>query len=290
MADDPGIKSPYDPGAAGFDTQAVDLNRSGQLSWHQRRRLLINPALTVPVLLVVLIAWASARPGVVVVIALAIWGWWHWVSTIIDGAIGRCATAEGTVTFGDERIDYLRGVPVTVYELNVAGKRLYVPEQAHAAIPSGAYRVYYTPVSRRVLNVEPVDADSPQPVPAPVAIPARVPGASTPQIPVTGLGSLTRSTASNRATAFGVIASVAALVGMAVSGGGLSCAELPPIAYAGAMVALALSAAGLAVAAKARLEPLAYLWPVIGLAAGASVIVWTVLVVGPMGPNPCISG
>lgn len=167
-----------------LDPQSLDTNRAGRLSDGQRAALraydrgpignhLLVAALCV-VLAVVLFTSRSAAPHAALrplagVVALAAAVGLVLRSFGIGGRLahdlgeGRVESVEGAVLKDRSSVGGGSGRSVTVYALEVGGRRFFVSRGTHQAAPeAGIVRLYYLPKSRRVVNLERL-ADRPLP-------------------------------------------------------------------------------------------------------------------------------
>jgi YD repeat-containing protein len=151
----------------GFGAGDLEANREGRLGARQAGRMLLaagglGVVTAVVAGAVALSVWGIAREaagslaglavGFLGLVAAGLLGWTT-LRLALDAASGRVEEAEGRVT----RSFQAAGRSMRYY-YHIEGRRLDVSYREYQAlVPGRAYRVYYTPRSRRVVGVEATD-------------------------------------------------------------------------------------------------------------------------------------
>jgi hypothetical protein len=149
--------------------RASDLaeNEAGYLSYRQGRRMLRRSAHLPLGALAVLVAgggltWAGFAGGVlfpiqyagIILVAVTLSGYLlkRWWPVLADVMSGRVATVQGELRTGSTL-----GIVRRIYYCHVANTSFEVPASLFDAVEPGRCRCYYTPRTRRLLTVQPLD-------------------------------------------------------------------------------------------------------------------------------------
>jgi hypothetical protein len=159
--------------ANGFHSNALDSNREGRLTLQQGLRLLLSRLIPLTLLLAfvfvvsafavgLMAAWLRDTTipfGVVLFVLFAMAGsawlmWRFFIPYMLDVFTRQVLIAEG---FG--RRDKIEDGEGATYHYLVGNLRFIVSGSAYNALIEGIrYRVYYTPRTKKLVNIEPLDA------------------------------------------------------------------------------------------------------------------------------------